>query len=277
MTEKKKNVCLPKRLIASRKLIGNLAKNDFKKKFAGSYFGVIWAFIQPVITVLLYWFVFEFGLHQKVNDLRTGIEVPFVLWLMGGLVPWFYFQEALNGGTGVLDEYSYLVKKVVFQIDALPVVKLISALFTHAFFVVFMLVVFAVMGFYPDLYVLQVVYYSFCMVAFTAGLIYATSAVTVFFRDMKEVVAILLQIGMWVTPIMWNFESMQGIPKWAVVLLKLNPMYYIVSGYRDALINKTSFWEHPGLTLWFWGITLFTLWAGTTVFKRLRVHFADVL
>ena len=53
---------------------------------------------------------------------------------------------------------------------------------------------------------------------------------------------------MWVTPIMWNFESMQGIPKWAVVLLKLNPMYYIVSGYRDALINKTAFWEHPGLT-----------------------------
>ena len=120
-----------------------------------------------------------------------------------------------------------------------------------------MLVVFAVMGFYPDLYVLQIVYYSFCMVILTAGLIYATSAVTVFFRDMKEVVSILLQIGMWVTPIMWNFESMQGIPKWAVVLLKLNPMYYIVSGYRDALINKTAFWEHLGLTLWFWGITLF--------------------
>ena len=140
-----------------------------------------------------------------------------------------------------------------------------------------MLVVFAVMGFYPDLYVLQVVYYSFCMVMFTAGLIYATSAVTVFFRDMKEVVAILLQIGMWVTPIMWNFESMQGIPKWAVLLLKLNPMYYIVSGYRDALINKTAFLEYPGLTLWFWGITLFILCAGTTMFKRLRVHFADVL
>ena len=118
---------------------------------------------------------------------------------------------------------------------------------------------------------------AFCMVILTAGLIYATSAVTVFFRDMKEVVSILLQIGMWVTPIMWNFESMQGIPKWAVLLLKLNPMYYIVSGYRDALINKTAFWEYPGLTLWFWGITLFILWAGTTMFKRLRVHFADVL
>lgn len=267
---------LPKRLFANRKLIWNLAKNDFKKKFAGSYFGVIWAFVQPVITVLLYWFVFEKGLHQKASDLRTGVTVPFVLWLMGGLVPWFYFQEALNGGTGVLVEYSYLVKKVVFQIDSLPVVKLISALFTHVFFVVFMLVVFTCMGYFPDWYVLQLLYYSFCMVLLTAGLSYAASAVTVFFRDMKEVISILLQIGMWVTPIMWTFESM-AVPSWALVILKLNPMYYIVSGYRDALINKVGFWEHPGLTLWFWILTLFILWAGTAVFRRLRVHFADVL
>ena len=117
--------------VRSRKLILNLAKNDFKKKFAGSYFGVIWAFVQPVITVLLYWFVFEKALNQRASDLRTGVSVPFVLWLMGGLVPWFYFQEAMNGGTGVLIEYSYLVKKVVFQFETLPVVKLISALFTH--------------------------------------------------------------------------------------------------------------------------------------------------
>ena len=276
MTENKKNVCLPKRLIASRKLIVNLAKNDFKKKFAGSYFGVVWAFIQPVITVLLYWFVFEFGLHQKVNDLRTGIEVPFVLWLMGGLVPWFYFQEALNGGTGVLDEYSYLVKKVVFQIDALPVVKLISALFTHAFFVVFMLVVFAVMGFYPDLYVLQIVYYSFCMVILTAGLIYATSAVTVFFRDMKEVVAILLQIGMWVTPIMWNFDMIDKYPK-LQMLMKVNPVFYIIQTYRDAVFDGPWFWQRPGWTIYFWVLTVVVFVVGAEVFRKLKPHFADVL
>ena len=268
---------IPKELFQNRELIWKLAKNDFKKRYAGSYLGFLWALVQPVVTVVMYWIVFDVVFDTRSQMVASGVEVPYVLFLTAGLVPWFYFSEGITNGTNALLEYSYLVKKVVFQIDALPVVKLISALFTHAFFVVFMLVVFAVMGFYPDLYVLQVVYYSFCMVMFTAGLIYATSAVTVFFRDMKEVVAILLQIGMWVTPIMWNFESMQGIPKWAVVLLKLNPMYYIVSGYRDALINKTAFWEHPGLTLWFWGITLFTLWAGTTVFKRLRVHFADVL
>lgn len=277
MAEMKKGMTLPGHLIKSRKLVWNLAKNDIRKKFAGSYFGVIWAFVQPVITVLLYWFVFEKGLNSKATDLRTGIEIPFVLWLMAGLVPWFYFQEAMNGGTGVLVEYSYLVKKVVFQIDILPVVKMISALFTHLFFVVFAILIFACMGYYPNPYMLQVIYYSFCMILFTTGLVYATSAVTVFFRDMKEVVAIVLQIGMWVTPIMWNFESMVQIPGWAVTILKLNPMYYIVSGYRDALINQIGFWEYPGLTLYFWVVTAALLLLGTAVFKRLRPHFADVL
>lgn len=277
MAEKKKGTSLCRHLIEERKLIWNLAKNDIKKKFAGSYFGVIWAFVQPVITILLYWFVFEKGLNTKATDLRTGIEVPFVLWLMAGLVPWFYFQESMNGGTGVMVEYSYLVKKIVFKIDTLPVVKMISALFTHLFFVAFALIVFCCMGYYPDLYTLQVIYYSICMIVFTTGIVYATSAVTVFFRDMKEVVAIILQIGMWVTPIMWNFESMAQIPAWAIIILKLNPMYYVVSGYRDALINKIGFWENPGLTIYFWVVSIVIFAIGTSVFKRLRPHFADVL
>lgn len=277
MAESKKNTSLFANFVTGRKLIWNLAKNDIKKKFAGSYFGVVWAFVQPVITVLLYWFVFEKGLNSKATDLRTGIEIPFVLWLLAGLVPWFYFQEALNGGTGVLVEYSYLVKKVVFQIDMLPVVKMISALFTHLFFVVFAIVLFWLMGYPPDLYTLLVVYYSFCMMALTMGIIYATGAATVFFRDMKEVVAIVLQVGMWVTPIMWNFETMVQIPEWAKLVLKLNPMYYIVSGYRDALINKTGFWENPGLTVYFWIVTVVIWLLGTGIFKRLRPHFADVL
>ena len=102
----------------------------------------------------------------------------------------------------------------------LPVVKMISALFTHLFFVAFTMVLFICMGYMPDWYALQVVYYSFCMILFATGLVYATSAVTVFFRDMKEVVGILLQIGMWVTPIMWNFETMVQIPGWAIAVLK---------------------------------------------------------
>lgn len=277
MTEKKKKTCLPSVLLENRKLILNLAKNDYKKKFAGSYLGIIWAFIQPVVTVLVYWFVFEVGLNSKASDLRTGAEVPFVIWLMAGLIPWFYFQEAWNSGTNVLVEYAYLVKKVVFKIETLPVVKLLSALFTHLFFVAFTIVLFSLMGYTPDLYTLQVLYYSFCMVLLVAGLVYATSAVVVFFRDLSQVVGIMLQVGVWVTPIMWDINTMVKIPRWAVAILKLNPMYYIVNGYRDALINKIGFWEHPGMTVYFWALALVLLFVGTGIFKRLRVHFADVL
>lgn len=277
MGEKRKNERMLVHIAGSRSMIWNLAKNDLRKKFAGSAFGIFWAFVQPVITVLLYWFVFEKGLNSKATDLRTGLPIPFVLWLMAGLIPWFYFQEAVNGGTGVLVEYSYLVKKVVFRIEILPIVKIVSSLFTHLFFVVFAVALFSCMGFYPDLYLLQVVYYTFCMILFTTGIVYMTSAVNVFFRDMKEVVAIVLQIGMWVTPIMWSFETMTSIPEWAASLLRLNPMYYIVAGYRDALIHKAGFWEHPYLTLSFWLFTGVSLLFGRFVFQRLRPHFADVL
>ncbi len=279
MTDNRKNSFIPVEWLKNRKLILNLAKNDFKKKFAGSYLGIIWAFVQPVITVLMYWFVFEKGLNSKATNLRTGIEIPFVLWLMAGLVPWFYFQEAVNGGTGVLVEYTYLVKKVVFKIETLPMVKVISALFVHTFFVVFMVLLFALMGFTPDWYTLQVFYYSFCMIMFVLGLVYITSSIAVFFRDMVQVVNIALQIGVWATPIMWNIEATSGmsIPSWAIFILKLNPMYYVVSGYRDALINKIAFWEHPGMTVYFWILTACVLLLGTSVFRRLQVHFADVL
>ena len=268
----KKETNLVSEIYRNRRLVFSLAKNDFKTKYAGSYFGTIWAFIQPIVTICVYWFVFGLALR---NGSDKG--VPFVLWLIAGLIPWFFLQEGLLGGTNALLEYNYLVKKVVFNIRILPVVKVFSAVFVHCFFVVILLLIYTFMGYPPSLYALQLIYYSICIFVLILAVTYMTSAAVVFFRDLSQIINIMLQVGVWVTPIMWNFESMQGIPKWAVVLLKLNPMYYIVSGYRDALINKTAFWEHPGLTLWFWGITLFTLWAGTTVFKRLRVHFADVL
>jgi teichoic acid transport system permease protein len=126
-----------KEIISNRKLIWDLSKNDFKTRFAGSYLGIIWAFVQPIVTVLVYWFVFEKGMHASGINLRSGITAPFVLWLIAGLVPWFFFQEVLSGGTNALMEYSYLVKKVVFQIDILPIIKLISALFVHLFFIAF--------------------------------------------------------------------------------------------------------------------------------------------
>lgn len=275
MNAKSQNIIVE--VIANRKLAGSLAKNDFKTKFAGSYLGTIWAFVQPVITVLIYWFVFEKAIGATAR-IRGELPLPYVLWLVAGIVPWFFFSDCISAGTAVLMEYNYLVKKVVFNIDILPVVKVFSSIFVHVFFVVFMLLLFAVYGYMPDLYVLQVVYYSLGVLILALGISYLTSAVSVFFPDMRQIVNIALQIGIWATPIMWNIDDMkQKIPDAVMTVLRLNPMYYIVQGYREALIDKRWFFEHPGMTLYFWCFTAAVCVLGVTVFKRLKVHFADVL
>ena len=267
---------IPREIRQNRKLIGTLAKNDFKKKFAGSYLGIIWAFVQPIVTVFVYWFVFQFALNAGTQSTKRGIAVPYVLWLIAGLVPWFYFSDAFNSGTHALVEYNFLVKKVVFKISTLPAVKVVSSLFVHAFFILFMLIMYVCYGMFPDLYDLQILYYSLCMVFLTLGLVYATSAVSVFFRDLMQIVNIFLQVLIWMTPIMWNMDAV-SMPGWVRVILKLNPMFYIVSGYRDALINKQWFWNHPVLTLYFWGLAIAVWLLGTHIFRKLKPHFADVL
>lgn len=256
-------------LYDNRKLIKNLAKNDFKTKYAGSYLGIIWAFIQPIVTILVYWFVFTVGLKAG-----TVSDFPFALWLMAGIIPWFFFQEALNGGTSALVEYSYLVKKVVFKIDILPIVKILSALFVHVFFIFFVMLVYALNGYMPTVYTLQVFYYSFCLICLVVGMVYFTSAIMVFFRDLNQLINVVLQVGIWMTPIMWNIDILPAKYHW---IFNLNPLYYIVTGYRDAFIYHGCFWQHTGTTLYFWGLTVFMYIVGTKVFKNLQVHFADVL
>lgn len=265
---------LPVELWQNRKLIWKLSKNDFKTRYAGSYMGMVWAMIQPVVTILVYWIVFEFGFNAKAEMVKDGINVPFVLYLTTGLVPWFYFSEALTNGTNALLEYNYLVKKVVFKISILPIIKIIAATFIHIFFVCFMLVLAAGYGYYPDLHMLQIIYFSFCMFVFVLGLCYASCAIIVFFRDLGQIINIFLQVGMWATPIMWNINI---VPEKYRIIFKFNPVFYIVNGYRSAIFEKTWFWEDFYSTMFFWIITVVIFGVGALIFKRLKVHFADVL
>jgi len=269
---------LPMELIQNRTLIMQLARNDFKTKYAGSVFGIVWAFIQPAITIMVYWFVFQVGLGAQDVTAVTGVTYPFVLWLICGLVPWFFFQDTLVGGTNALLEYTYLVKKVVFKISILPIVKEISALFVHLFFILLMLVLFVLSGHFPDLYVLQVFYYSLCLFLYSLGVCYATCSIVVFFRDLSQIISIIIQIQVWMTPIMWNIDNMSArMPGWLITVFKLNPIFYIVNGYRDAMMNKVWFWERFDLTFYFWGVTAVFFVLGAFIFKRLKGHFADTL
>ena len=269
----KKETWLPGEIYKNRKLVFSLAKNDFKTKYAGSYFGTVWAFVQPIVTICVYWFVFGLALR---NGSDKG--VPFVLWLIAGLVPWFFIQEGLTGGTNALLEYNYLVKKVVFKVEILPVIKLISCLFVHVFFILIMFFVFLISGKKPELSWIQIIYYSFATSMYALALTYLTSAIQVFFKDMAQIVSICLQFGMWLTPIMYSEQLFldKGLTM-APMILKLNPFYYIAAGYRDSMLTGDWFFMRPTLTVYFWAVTLITMLVGLKVFKRLRPHFSDVL
>lgn len=265
---------LPVELWQNRHLIWKLAKNDFKKRYAGSYMGAVWALVQPVITVAMYYIVFDKIMGTGGGGLRDSGEVPFVLFLTAGLVPWFFFNEAWTNATNALREYDYLVKKVVFKISILPIIKTIAATFIHLFFVLILLIVAAIYGYYPTVYTLQLVYYSACLFIFVLALSYTTCSVVVLFKDLSQIINIILQIGIWATPIMWNMEGLSD--GWKVVV-KLNPLVYIVNGYRDAIYGGRWFFEDFFSTMYFYVVTAVLFGIGAVIFKRLKVHFADVL
>lgn len=269
-----KIILLPYELYQNRRLIWKLAKSDFKKRYAGSYMGAFWAMIQPVITVLMYYFVFDIIFHAKSELVKNGVEVPYVLFLTAGLVPWMYFSEALTSATTALIEYNYLVKKVVFKISVLPIIKIIAATFIHLFFAAVLILIGWLYGYPPNLCTLQVIYYSFCMFALVLAISYTTCSVVIFFRDLNQIIGIGLQVGMWATPVLWNIGTFDEKIQ---MLLKINPLVYIVNGYRDAIYGEQWFWQDFYSTVYFWIITVVLFGIGALIFKRLKIHFADVL
>lgn len=265
---------LPIELWDNRRLIWKLSKNDFKTRYAGSFFGMFWAMVQPVVTILLYWFVFEVVFQNRSQMVASGVEAPYVLWLTAGLVPWMYFSEAISNGTTALLEYSYLVKKVVFKISIIPIIKIIAATFIHIFFVGVMVVVYIIYGYAPSLHLLQIIYFSICMFILVLALSYTTCAIAIFFRDIMQIISIFLQVGMWATPILWNIGM---LPEKYQVFFKLNPIFYIVNGYRSALFEQSWFWEDFYSTTYFWIVVVVLFGIGSLIFKKLKVHFADIL
>ncbi len=255
--------------IQHRKMIMELSKTDFKKKYLGSYLGIFWAFIQPAFTILIFWFVFQVGFKSAPVD-----NFPFVLWLVTGMVPWFFFSDSVSNSTTSIIENTFLVKKVVFRVDLLPIVKIVSALYIHVFFVAVLFLLFIFYGYYPNLYNFQIFYYVIATILLVLGLSLITSCLVVFLKDIGQIVGITLQFGFWLSPIFW---SIRMIPEKFHILIYLNPMFYIVEGYRNTFVYHRWFWEFPYMTLYYWLFTILVLVTGVYLFKKLRPHFADML
>ena len=258
-----------KAIMKNRTLLLSLTKNDLKQKYLGNFLGVAWALIQPTATIIIFWFVFQVGFKSKPVD-----NFPFILWLVAGMFPWFYFAEGLSNGTNSIIANSFLVKKVVFRVSLLPIVSLLSALSIHIFFIFFMFAMFMYYGYMPEIYWIQVIYYVFALSILLLGLSWITSSVVVFFKDMGQFVAIVIQFGFWLTPIFWSIKIVPEKYHW---IIELNPIVYIIEGYRNSMIYHKWFWEDMSMTLYFWFVTAVIFIIGGLTFKKLRPHFSDVL
>lgn len=256
-------------MLRNQKIIFELARKDFKSKYLGSYLGIIWAFIQPTIAILIYWFIFQVGFKSTPVD-----NFPFILWLASAIIPWNFFAESLQGATNSIIENSYLVKKVVFRISILPIVKIYSAFFIHLFFIVFLIIMFMIYGYYPTVYYLQIPFYVASLMLLLLGLSWLTSTLVIFLKDVGQFISMFLQFGFWLTPI---FYSLSIVPEKYHFFIKINPVYFITEGYRNTFIYHKWFWEDSYQMINFWIITVILLIIGSILFRKLRPHFADVL
>ena len=250
-------------------MIVSMAKREVATQYVGSLLGFIWTFINPLVLIFVFWVVFSVGFKVKPTN-----NVPFVVWLTAGMAAWFIFAEIVNGSAGALVSNAHLIKKTLFQSQILPVVKIASCLVTHSVFLLVLigLIVFQKMPF--SFYYLQFLYYLLGMCVFALGFGWTVSALNVLVRDVGQIVAVIIQVGFWATPILWDISIM---PPKIQMIFKLNPMFYIVQGYRESFIYFSPFWRHPYQTLYFWVVAIIVLVMGALIFKKLKLQFADVL
>lgn len=247
----------------------DLTKRDYKAQYRGTYLGFVWTFLQPLLFIGVLYLVFSFGLRAQ-----NTVDMPFSLYLVCGMICWSYFSGNLSSMSGSVRANAFLVKKVDLDLSILPLVKLLSALVPHGFLIVVAVGLAWMQDYPPSLMTIQVCYYLLCMLALLTGLGWVTSSTSVFVKDVGNVVTLAVQFGFWLTPVFWNIAMIPQAYQW---IIKANPVYYLVSGYRDSIVLGVPFWERPQETAYFWCVTVVFLFVGSRVFRRLRPHFAEVI
>lgn len=252
-----------------RRTIWALALRQVQDRYAGTLGGAVWAILHPLLLLMLFWVVFAQGFKMQ------GAEgMPFVLVLFCGLIPWMTFNEALTGSVNSVIGHAHLVKKIAFPTEVLPAVYLVAALITHAVLLIVLCVVLGWYGLMPGLKALLFFYYLGAMCVFVVGLSWLLAALNVFHRDIGQAMVIVLNMWFWATPIVWQIGM---LPVSFRPYMELNPLNYVIEGYREAFLGIGPIRVDFGTTAFFWLIAVGVLLLGATVFRRLKPNFAEVL
>ncbi len=257
--------------IEYRHQILKLAKADIVKTYRGAALGWSWAIIKPAVTIFVYWFAFEIGL-------RAGKDVngfPFFLWLISGLIPWFYMNDMLTQGTDAVRKYSYLVTKMKFPVSTIPTFVSISKLMVHVILLVIMGVIFTAMGYPPTIYWIQLPFYLLLNFIFFTVFTLCSSLLSAISKDFSNLVKSMITAIFWLSGIVWNIDTIKI--GWLKKILMVNPVTYLVEGYRNCFIHQTWFFEQPKRLLYFVVIVVCMLIFSIWIYRKLRKEIPDVL
>ncbi len=259
-----------KTAIKNRKLIWQLGKNDFRNRFASTSLGSLWGFLQPFVFMITYVIVFQYIFKQQGPD-----GSPFVIWFLPGMSMWMTINDCILGASGSIRAYSYLVKKVVFPVDIIPLISILANSFVAIFLFLIATVVCVIYGFTPN--ILKLIYTIISVFAFIIAITRLTSAIATLVPDFGNFLGIAMQLLMWFTPVIWNLNMIAGHPT-ILRLMKCMPFTYLVTSFRECFMDERIITAGHGLyTLLFWIITIFLFIWGNYIFKKSKKDFADVL
>ena len=216
-------------LFRNRGIILELTKRDFSSKYIKNYFGLFWAIIDPLAFIVVLYFVFgmRFG-GKEING------VSYIIYLITAYIAYDFFSSILTQASDIIKSYSFMVTKLNFRLSILPIVKLLSGLMMHMIILVIVLIILLLNSISPSLYWLQIFYYIFSLSFLMLGLAWIASSISLFFPDIRNIINIIVRLLFFLTPIFWVAENFSA--KY-VFVMKFNPLYYIVNGYRDSLVS----------------------------------------
>ncbi len=258
-----------KRIYTYRSMIMAMAIREVQSRYIGTLGGLAWSIINPLMFIAVYWFVFSVGFK-----VQPAGGIPFIVVFLCGLIPWSMFAEALTTSTGAVNANGHLVTKTVFPTEILPVVYIIASLITHTIMLGIFIIVMLANNIPLSLYNFQFLYYLFGLLFFSLGLGWFFSALNVFYKDVGQTLSVALNMWFWFTPIVWLLDI---IPVKYQYIIKLNPMFYIVDGYKSSFIYHLPFWHNSKEAIYFWIVCVCVFLIGAVTFKRLKPEFAEAL
>lgn len=243
-----------------------LCSLDMKVRTAGTAFGFIWLYLNPLISIAVIWSVFHFGL--KATSSNSGSTYTLLVSLMA----WYFIQDLLISGMGAITEKPYLVKKIKFPTELLPLIKVVNSFRIHLPFLALTILFSVLSGHFSWIGLFQFFVSLPLIMVFLTSVVFLLSTAVVFYRDIQSIVTMIMQLVFWATPIIWTVPE---TPRIVGKIESLNPIYYILKVYRYCFLGQES-WDPISTFLFFLFLVVFVILA-RRVFNTLKEQFADVL